>query len=216
MPACHCGTDYDAIFDGTMAQRDLERYRRRGPEGSTRRLIGELVRQGVEGRSLLDIGGGVGVIGHELLSAGASHALDVDASRAYLAAAQAEAQRRGTDARAEYRYGDFVELAGETAEADIVTLDRVLCCYANSEALVDCSTARARQLYGVVYPVDRWWVRLGARAGNTVLALFRQSFRFYVHPNRTVEERIASHGLRMVHRHSGPIWRTLVYRRDNM
>lgn len=213
MPGCSCATDYDAIFDDRMARRELEAYRRRGPQGSTRRLIGMLLAEGVTDSRLIDIGGGVGVIGHELLAAGAASVLDVDASHGYLAAARAEAERRGLATRAEYRYGDFVELSGEIEPADLVTLDRVLCCYADWEALVARSTERARRIYAIVYPTDRWWMRAAARLGNAGLALFRQSFRFHVHPNRAVERRIRAAGFQLVHRHRGAIWQTLAYRR---
>ena len=122
-----CGPDYDALFDEGTARRQLDAYRRKGPQKPTRLLVDAIRAQGVAGHTLLDIGGGVGVIQHELLAAGASQSLDIDASRPYLAAAHLEAERRGLAEREEHRYGDFVELAGEVEAADIVTLDRVIC-----------------------------------------------------------------------------------------
>jgi magnesium-protoporphyrin O-methyltransferase len=50
---------------------------------------------GVEGATLLDIGGGVGVVQLELLSVGALRATEVGASSAFLHVARTEAQRRG-------------------------------------------------------------------------------------------------------------------------
>src|SRR5690606_1243975 len=47
-------------FDEKAARRDLGRYRRRGPVGTTRKLIRMLAEDGVVGRAFLDIGGGVG------------------------------------------------------------------------------------------------------------------------------------------------------------
>jgi predicted TPR repeat methyltransferase len=196
-----------------MAGRELNAYRRRGAVGDTKRLVGALIAEEVEGATLLDIGGGVGIIGHELLAAGASRALDVDASRAYLAVATEEAERRGHADRTEFRYGDFVELAATIDPADIVSLDRVVCCYPDWQSLIGHSTEHARRLYGLVYPVDRWWTRLGASVGNTGLALFRQSFRFYVHPEQQIDAFIRAAGWRLVHTHGGLIWRTAVYRR---
>ena len=125
------------MFDARTARRELIAYRRSGPTGSTRRLIEAIRDAGVDGATLLDIGGGVGVVGFELVASGAERLTQVDASRAYAAVARREAARRGLDDRATYRHGDFVALADEIEPADVVTLDRVVCCYGDWAALVD-------------------------------------------------------------------------------
>ena len=124
-------------------------------------MIDALKKQGVSGVSLLDIGGGVGAIQHGLLAAGVQNATDVDASKAYLAAARQEANRRGIADRVDFQYGNFVEMADKIEPADVVTLDRVICCYPDMEKLVSLSVERARQLYGLVYPRDTWWIKIG-------------------------------------------------------
>src|SRR6187397_2254246 len=108
---------------------DMPAYRQNGAEGSTRRLIDVLVAEGIGGASLLDIGGGVGIVQLELLKAGLATSMDVDASGPYLQVAEAEAEELGFKGRTAYRHGDFVALAGEVDGADVVTLDRVICCY---------------------------------------------------------------------------------------
>jgi len=164
------------MFDARTARRQLTAYRRSGPTGSTRRLIEAIKAAGVDGATVLDIGGGVGVVGFELLAAGADRLTDVDAARAYVAVARREATRRGLDDRATFRHGDFVALAEAVDAADIVTLDRVICCYGDWAALVDRSVARARRLYCLVYPTDRWWTRAAVGMGNLMLRLSRRSF----------------------------------------
>jgi magnesium-protoporphyrin O-methyltransferase len=213
MPDHCCRPDYDALFDSRMANRDLEDYRRNGAEGGTRELICAIAERGIEGATLLDIGGGVGLIGQELLAAGASRLTDVDASRAYLDAARWLAEQRGTADRGEYHYGDFVTLAPAVAAADVVTLDRVVCCYAHWRALVDASVAKAQRLYGLVYPVDRWWIRVGATLGNAALRLMRQSFRFHVHPTRAIDARVRAAGFERSFERRGWIWQVVLYER---
>src|SRR5512142_1909286 len=91
-----CNEDvYDDTFDARRAESQLRDYRRKGPNGWTARLIDELRAGGVEGLTVLEIGAGVGIVHHELLAAGASAAVDVDASGPYIAAARAEAARLG-------------------------------------------------------------------------------------------------------------------------
>ena len=117
------------------------------------------------------------MIQHELLRAGAAQASGVEAAPAYLAAAREEAARQGHAERLRLHRGDFVALAPELPPADIVTLDRVICCYPDLPALVGLSAAHARRVYGLVYPRDTWWVKVGLALGNLALRLRRNPFR---------------------------------------
>ena len=74
---------------------------------------------------MLDVGGGLGILSLELLDAGFSRAVVVDASSAYLAAASEEATRRGRSASTEFMHGDFLIVASKLAPSSVVTLDRV-------------------------------------------------------------------------------------------
>lgn len=213
MPPSCCGPDYDAMFDARTARREMARYRRSGPDGSTRRLVDALKTAGVQDATLLDIGGGVGIVGIELLTAGADWLTSVDASRPYLTVARGELERRGFSARSTLHHGDFVELAEQVETADIVTLDRVVCCYGNWPALVDRSVARAHRLYGLVFPNERWWLRIAIGIGNLVLRLSGQSYRGYVHPERQIDERIRGAGFRPRSHHRGWVWQTVLYER---
>src|SRR5919202_1825939 len=163
----HC-CGLTTLFDARLARRDLDSYRRRGPSASTRRLLAAVRDAGRPPETLLDVGGGVGAIAHELLAAGAARATMVDASPSYLAAAREEAERRGTTDRLQLRQGDLVEVADDVPPADVVTLDKVVCCYPDMETLLSVSAARARRLYGIVYPLDGWWVSLAVAVENGV------------------------------------------------
>ena len=212
--ACPQCKGLESLFDRRTAEADLRRYHRRGPGRSTRILLDALKRDGIRDATLLDIGGGIGAIPLDLLTAGAASATDVDAASGYLAVAQEEAARRGLAERVTYHHGDFVTLAADVAPADIVTLDRVVCCYPDMRALVGASAAHARHLYGLVYPRDTWWTRLGGRIGNALLALTRRSFRFFVHPTGDVDAVIQSSGLRPAYqRDAGLLWQVVVYSR---
>jgi SAM-dependent methyltransferase len=83
-----------------------------------------LRRLGHHNGRLLDIGSGVGALTFELLERGLTEAVGVDLSSAYVAAAAAEAARRGRTDSVRFVHGDFVGIAGQFLAADIVTLDR--------------------------------------------------------------------------------------------
>jgi magnesium-protoporphyrin O-methyltransferase len=174
-------------------------------------LIEALKAHGVQGFSLLDIGGGVGAIQHALLEAGVQNAMDIDASQAYLNAAKAEAQRRGLTERVSFQHGNFVDIAAQIPPADIVTLDRVICCYPDMEALVSLSAARARKLYGLVYPRDVWWAKTGLSVLNFLFRLRKKKFRTYVHPTQAVEAIISHNGFKPRFYGRTLVWQVAVY-----
>jgi magnesium-protoporphyrin O-methyltransferase len=213
MDCCQC-RGIESLFDKKEAEHRLREYQRSGPARSTRLLLDALVGEGVRGASLLDIGGGIGAIQHELAKSGIARVTDVDASSAYLAAAQSEAARQGYRERGEYIHGNFVELAPALPPAEIVTLDRVLCCYHDMPGLVRGSVAKAERLYGLVYPRDGWWVRAGIAAINLSFKVQRNAFRVFAHPSAAVEEIIRAHGFaRRQHRTAG-FWQVVLYARS--
>jgi Methyltransferase domain len=213
MKCCSQCDGIERLFNESTARKELEDYRKKGPSKTTRILIDTLKANGIQNMSLIDIGGGVGAIQHELLQAGAQNAVNVDASTAYITAARKEAERLGQSERVTYHQGNFVTLAPEIEPADIVTLDRVICCYPDMEALVGLSSSRARQFYGVVFPRDTWWMKLGRPVLNGLFWLQRNPFRFFVHSTQAVEAVISANGLkRYFHRNSG-VWQVIVYGR---
>ena len=209
-PGCGCRGNE---FGEATAKRDLRAYRKNGPGTTTRWLIEGLEAGGVEGLTVLDIGAGVGAVHHQLLADGAASAIDVDGSAAFVAAARTEATVRGTIERIRYEVGDFVDLAPEIEDSDLVALDRVICCYPDMVSLVRLSVAHARRRYGLVYPRDTWWIRLGARVLNTVSRLFRQQTTAYVHRTAEVDAIVRDAGFVSRLSRSGMFWQVAVYER---
>lgn len=210
MTCSQCRGIEDFFDDGT-ARRDLKRYRRRGPARTTRLLLEELEALGVEGRTVLDVGGGVGIVQHELLERGAASAVHVDASPAYLEASREEARRRGRADRVRHLLGDAVDVVEEAGEADLVTLDRVVCCYHDMEGLVDATASRAREGYGLVFPR----VNLLTRAGFALINLFQRlrghPFHVFLHDPDAVERRVARHGLAKRAHRTTFLWQIVVF-----
>lgn len=212
MDCCDPGV-YDTQFDAAHADEKLREFREQGPKGWTARLIAELSDGGVDGLTVLDIGAGVGAVHQTLLEAGAASATDVDASGPYLAAAREEAERRGLADRVTYLKGDAVRLADELPDADLVALDRVVCCYPDMEALVTVAATRARRRLGMVLPKDGGWIRAGVRLSNRWSALRGDPFRVHVHRTDAVIAVARSAGLEPVAWHRGWFWQTLVLER---
>ncbi len=213
MTCCHCKAT-DRQFDDPVAQRDLRRYRRKGPDKTTGVLLEAVRSSGIRSASLLDVGAGVGVIHHELLDDVAVAAIHVEVASAYLEAARGEAKRRGQAERVRFVHGDFVELAEGLPESDIVTLDRVLCCYPDLERFVETSVGKARRLYAASYPRDRWYVKLAFFIENLVRRMTGNQFRSYVHPVSRIHELLSAAGLKERFRRDTLVWQITTYLRD--
>lgn len=203
----------EELFSEEYVAGELKRYLKRGPDKTTRMLIEALKEEHIEGLTLLDIGGGLGAIQHAMLNAGVQSATDVDASSAYLNAAKTETARRGYEERVNYQHGNFVDLAASIPTADIVTLNRVICCYPDMQKLVGLSVARAEKFYGLVYPRYIWWMKIGLAIQTFFLWLKRSSYRAYLHPTEAVEELVRSQGFKQRFYRRTFVWQIVVYAR---
>jgi 2-polyprenyl-3-methyl-5-hydroxy-6-metoxy-1,4-benzoquinol methylase len=215
-PGCACSIGNE--FGAFAAARDLKSYRRSGPSRTTRWLLEGLTgeggsRDGLAGLTVLDIGAGVGAVHLALLQAGAALAVDIDGSPAYVDVARGEASRQGVGDRVSYEIGDFVELAATIEPADLVALDRVVCCYPDMRALVRLSVARARRRYGLVYPRDATWIRIGSRVLNLFMRLTRQRTRSWVHRTAEVDAIVREAGFKPNFERSALFWQAVVYER---
>lgn len=211
---CNCCEITDSAFSESEARASLKSYRKRGPARQTRELLRLIRSRGLRDALLLDVGGGVGAIHEELLGDIAIQATHVDASSAYLKAAQEEAARRGNSARVRFLQADFTEVAGELPPADVVTLDRVVCCYPDFRGLLAAAAGRTRQVLAMSYPRERWYTRLFIGLINLFQGLRRDPFRVFVHPVDEMDAVLRQHGLQRVSRKRLPIWEVVLYARS--
>ncbi len=200
-------------FDPKMAERDLRRYQRRGPDASTRILLSELRRWPLDELHLLDVGGGIGAIAVELAGAGLASVTLADASPAYLEVARRHLTSRGVSCPAQFILGDFAVTAATVADADIVTLDRVVCCYPDVEALLRGAAARARRMLAFTYPRDRWLVRTAIALENSWYRLRKNPFRAFVHSPERMASVLEDAGFVRAARKAALQWALDLYRR---
>jgi len=206
------------MFDARRARKDLRAYSKHGARGATRRLL-DAVRDAVRKTGTaqfthLDIGGGVGVLQHELARDGARHTTAVDASRPYLELLRDAAAERRYEARQTRIEGDFTAVANGVEPATVVTLDKVICCYPDMVTLVRASARKAIVLYGIVVPRDTAWVRASVGLVNWSLRrLLRRQFRAFAHSHRAIDRVCAEEGLNLDRDDPGLLWCVRLYRR---
>jgi len=206
---CRCGCVN--TFSTKAAEDDLRRYRRQGPDRTTRALITAIRAQGIEGASLLDIGGGIGAIQLELLGAGLGSSTSVDASEAYVAVARQEATRRGYSERASHLYGTLADVQAQVEGADVVTLDRVVCCSSDLPALLGTAVDRARRMVGLVYPRPTSWNRIAARVLNAFSWLTRDTTRWHLHPEAEIRAILTRAGFERHEVARSFVWQVALY-----
>ena len=171
-----------------------------------------MVPLGVDGARVLEGGGGIGAIQIELLEAGAAEATNVELSDAYEGEAESLLRERGLAGRVERRVGDFV--TAELPQADVVVLNRVVCCYPDHRALVGVAAAHATRVLALTFPRERALTRIGFRAINLFLRFRHCGFRTFVHPVAEILDAAREQGLRPVAvERSGPIWHVAVLER---
>ena len=215
MSSCCSGScgDISAQFAAKRAEADLRRYNRKGPDSTTRQLRDDIVRAGA-GQTVLDVGAGIGAASLELLAAGFSSSVTVDASPAFVAVARREAQARGLAARMTIVEGDFVTTAATLPTADAVVLDRVVCCYPHFRPILEAAVMRSDRLLAFSSPRDRWYVRLLVAFENLPRGLARKAFRVVVHSGAAMEELILAHGFERASRTGTLAWCVDVYQKS--
>lgn len=210
---CNCCEITNDTFNEESARADIREYRKRGPARQTRMILDAVRSLDVSGIDLLDIGGGVGTIHHELLGDVAARAVHVDASSAYLKAAKEEAALRGHESNVEFIHADFTDVAGEVAVADLVTLDRVICCYPDFRSLLTQAAQHGRKAVALTYPREVWYVRMVLRVINLFQALTRNPFRVFLHPVNEMDALLVSQGFKKTAGNRIFIWEMALYQR---
>lgn len=200
-------------FDDASAVRDADRYRRTGPDFTTRLLLAALRGAAPPESNLLDVGGGIGVASLELLAGGVRNATLVDASPAYVREAEEEARRRNLSDRLSLVIGDFVSLADGLQSADLVVLDRVVCCYPDYAALLEKAMSLCRHQLALSYPRDRAFIRVVFWIENSIRRLKRNEFRTFVHPPAEFERILEKGGFLRRSREGNWLWSVEVYAR---
>lgn len=210
---CNCCQITNNTFGEEEAKANLKEYRRRGPANQTR-LILEAVRSlELKNAALLDVGGGIGAIHHELLKDVASEATHVDASSAYLKIATEEAKRLGHEEQVRFIHADFTDVVDELPEADVVTLDRVVCCYPNFRELLKAASSKSRTAIALTYPRETWYMHVGLWVINFFQRLRNDPFRVFLHPVDEMESLLNREGLRRVSTRRLFVWEMSLYQR---
>jgi magnesium-protoporphyrin O-methyltransferase len=137
----------------------------------------------------------------------------VDASSAYLQEAEAEAARRGHSAQVNFIHADFTDVAPDLQKADIVTLDRVVCCYPDFRKLLKAAAEHSRAALAMTYPREIWYTRIGFKIINFFQKLGKDPFRVFLHPIAEMDILLKQEGFERVSLRRLFVWEMALYKR---
>jgi 2-polyprenyl-3-methyl-5-hydroxy-6-metoxy-1,4-benzoquinol methylase len=203
---CCSPRGYRRIFSERNAKAEARRYRKKGLDATSRRIVDYLKAQGVAGMSVLEVGGGIGAIQVELLKAGASRAVSIELTPTYEGVARELLDETGFASQVERRVMDFAEAGSAVEAADLVVLNRVICCYPDMPKLAGAAASHARRTLVLSFPRRTWWTAIGLTLANWMFTLTRREFHIFLHPPRQIVATSEEQGLRSVHDDPGFLW----------
>jgi SAM-dependent methyltransferase len=206
MSGCCDPRGCDRMFNDRFARRLAARYRKKGLGGTPRRIVELLAERGVQGATVLEIGGGVGEIQIELLRRGAASATNVELSPGYESEAARLLDEAGMTGRVQRRLADIATDPDAVDVADIVVLHRVVCCYPDYPRLLAAAAGRARSQLVFSFPPRNAVSRAVVATQNRLLGWGGRQFRTFAHSPTDMLAVLAEHGMPATLAHHGAVW----------
>lgn len=206
MADCCDPEDLQSVFTRRFARRTAKRYRTHGLSPAATRIVDFVTDQGVQGASVLEIGGGVGAIQVELLRCGAAHVTNLELSTQYEGEATRLLADAGMDGRVDRRLMDIAREPDRVESADVVILHRVVCCYPDYQRLLSAAAQHATRLLVYSYPPDNLMSSAATWSENLARRLRGNTFRTYVHPPEAMIAATEAHGMQTSYQHHAWDW----------
>jgi magnesium-protoporphyrin O-methyltransferase len=170
-------------------------------------MVEWLAGAGTQHATVLEIGGGVGEISLELLRRGAASATALELSPAYDTEADRLLAEAGLTGRVQRRLVDIAEQPDTVEPADVVVLNRVVCCYPDYARLLGAAADRTRGRLVFSHPPRNLLARAIIGGENLVLRVSGRGLRVFAHPPAAMLAVLTEHGLRPVPVPGRGLWR---------
>ena len=213
MSDCCDPRPYKGVFGEKEAKRTARLFEKRGLGSTAGPMVEALARAGIDGATVIEVGSGSATAIVGMLERGAASAVGYDISPEYEEVATSLLAERGLADRVDLRVGDFVADATEAGTADVVFLNKVVCCYPDREAMMDAATGATRRMLAISHPRRRWLVRILFRITNTFLRIRGSGFRVHLHHPDAVTGQIEAAGLTRTAVGKTPLWHWSVWER---
>ncbi len=213
MSGCCARHGQDEFFKDRFARRTAKRYRRKGLDKTSTLMVERAAAGGLDGATVLEIGGGVGQLLLALLKAGAARGEVVELVPAYEEHARALAEEAGVGDRASFRTADLVADPAAGEAADVVVLNRVVCCTPDGVELTGIAATLARRRLVLSFPRPSAAATAVVGVQNLGFRLLRRRFRVFIHSPAALAAAAEAHGMRLAFEHPGRIWQVAAFER---
>ena len=213
MDCCSGSAGCAEFFGQRVARRSLSRYREKGLQDDASTMVEWAAGEGLDGATVLEVGGGVGAVAVELLRRGAASGENVEVVAAWEPFAAELARDEQLGDRLQFRVADLLADPAAAGPADVVALQRVVCCNAEGVRLAGIAAALTRRVLVLSYPRDAFWTRWVVAGQNLVFRLLGRAFRAFVHDPDAILAAAEEAGLRLAHRDRGAVWEVAALRR---
>jgi SAM-dependent methyltransferase len=194
------------MFAGSIVQEELRTYRRHGLNKRQQQII-KMLEPLALARDVLDIGCGLGAVGTTLLKRSVSQGTFVDISGDYLRAAREVADDAGVGERATFVQDDFATSLRPYSKADVVVLDRVVCCYPDAITLLEKAARHSDKALVFTYPRPFWFMPLFRALCALSMKVMRREYRFFLHDPEVLLEAATSSGHKHEETRTAGMWR---------
>ena len=191
-----CGADL--FFNKKTADKKYSQYLKNGPSRVTAKMIQQLNNQSVAGKSLIDVGGGIGALQWWFLQKGGGMTTDIDASSGYLKQAQNHAIDNNWQDKTQFIMGDCTAVYDQLESPDYITLDKVVCCYPNYQEILAATCEKSLSYISLSYPMDGIISQIIRRFGDLFFMLSNNPYRPYVHPVKDIRAVFATNGYQRI------------------
>lgn len=213
MSSCCRAEPCEELFGPRTAAWDLENYRWKGLPLLERRMLAALPTPLTGETRVLEIGGGIGALQAELLQRGAGTGEVVELVGAYAPYARELARELHLEGRTEFRVVDLLDETDAVPPADVVILNRVVCCSADGLELTTAAAALTRGALLLSFPRHIALLHWAARAQHALFRLFGRRYRFYVRPAAAIIAAAERAGLVLTAHDRSGFWEYVALRR---
>ena len=191
------------------------KYKSKGLTDSSQVLLDFIANKGLGGKTVLEIGCGTGFFALETIRSGAASCIGIDLSSAAIHEANEFAKESGLQDRVRFEVANAAST--RQPESDVVVMDKVLCCYADADALLKTASESSRELLGFVIPRNEGLMKPAMKIGTTLINLVERlrktGFRLYLHPLRSIDRLLAEKGFQKSEKAKSRFWLVFLYKR---
>ncbi len=212
MSSCCRAGPCEEVFGAAAARRDMHDYLQRGLGGLERQMVVALLSAlpSLDGARVLEVGGGVGAIQTELLRSGAASGEVVELVGAYAPFAARLAREAGVADRTLFRVHDLLAAPHAVEPADVVVLNRVVCCSAEGLELAAAAARLTRRALVLSFPRSNGVTRGVAAVQRALFRLLGRSYRAFAWPQDAIAAAAERGGLEARSTGGGMVWRYLL------